>query len=92
MRTYIGTPTHRGHTDPRAYLCTHHRSTTGQEEKQQFQKDQLMKIFNVVGKPTVEHWRQVSQLAEWQRVANMELVCCLNCGARRAVEDVSSFG
>jgi cyclin-dependent kinase 8/11 len=45
----------------------------GVEEKHHFQKDQLVKIFNVVGKPTPEDWRQISQLHEWHRVTSMEL-------------------
>ena len=42
-------------------------------EDKAFQKDQLLKIFHVVGKPTKEHWHQIDQLHDWSRVTSMEL-------------------
>ena len=43
----------RAHT--RVCMHLHARTHTGHEEKQ-FQKDQLQKIFQILGKPTVENW------------------------------------
>ena len=42
-------------------------------EDKNFQKDQLQKIFHVLGKPTTEHWHQITHLADWHKVSTIEL-------------------
>jgi cyclin-dependent kinase 8/11 len=36
-----------------------------------FQEEQVDKIFQVLGKPTVAQWPDIIQLPEWPRIQNM---------------------
>jgi len=51
-------------------LLTNSPLFQGKEDKapKALQEDQLKKIFKVVGTPTPEHWKQLLELPEWEKV------------------------
>uniref|UniRef100_A0A7S4K5C2 Cyclin-dependent kinase 8 n=1 Tax=Guillardia theta TaxID=55529 RepID=A0A7S4K5C2_GUITH len=44
----------------------------GQEDKT-FQRDQLEKIFRVMGKPSATEWHQITELPDWPKISNVQL-------------------